>query len=208
MRRFILSLLVNPFEKLTSEVQEHRKAEHSVNPLFLNRWSPRAYSDQKVSDEDLYSILEAAHWAPSSFNDQPWRFIVAKTKSQLETFHEFLIPFNRAWAEKAPVLVLVASSKQRENGDVNGAHAFDAGTAWGYLAIQATLLGLSTHAIGGFDKEKARQLLSIPNEFDLHAVIAIGYRGEKAALDEKLQKGENPSQRKQLNEVVFEGSMK
>jgi nitroreductase len=200
-----MSVTVNPVEQLTSEVEKHRKAEHSVNPLFLNRWSPRAYSERKVSDDDLYSILEAAHWAPSSFNDQPWRFIVAKTEAQLKIFHEFLHPFNRAWAEKAPILVLVASSKKRENGDPNGAHAFDAGTAWGYLAIQATLLGLSTHAIGGFDKDKARNLLNVPDDFDLHAVIAIGYRGEKETLDANLQERENPSIRKPLKEVVFEG---
>ena len=204
---YIMSLNANPVEQLTSEVKEFRKSEHSVNPVFLNRWSPRAYSGQKISDEDLYSVLEAAHWAPSSFNDQPWRFIVAKTEAQLKTFHEFLNPFNRAWAEKAPVLVLVASSKKRDNGDPNGAHTFDAGTAWGHLAIQATILGLSTHAIGGFDKEKARSLLNVPDDFDLHAVITIGYRGEKETLDAKLQERENPSTRKPLKEVIFEGTV-
>ncbi|RLL47051.1 nitroreductase [Oceanobacillus piezotolerans] len=202
-----MNLTVKPVEQLTSEVKEYRKAEHSVSPLFLNRWSPRAYSNKKISDDDLYSVIEAAHWAPSSFNDQPWRFIVAKTEEQLKTFHEFLYPFNRAWAEKAPVLVLVASTKLRENGDINGAHVFDTGTAWGHLAIQATLLGLSTHAMGGFDKEKARSLLNVPDDFDLHAVITIGYRGEKETLDENLQVRENPSSRRPLKEVVFEGSV-
>lgn len=202
-----MSLTVNPVERLYNEVKEFRKAEHSVNPLFLNRWSPRAFSDRKVSDEDLYSVLEAAHWAPSSYNDQPWRFIVAKTSEQLTTFHQFLHPFNRTWAENAPVLVLVASNKQRENGDPNGAHAFDTGAAWGYLAIQATLLGLVTHAIGGFDREEARRLLNIPQNFDLHAVIAIGYQGEKEILDENLQKRENPNTRKPLKELVFEGKV-
>lgn len=199
-----MSFTVKPIEQLIGEVKEHRKAEHSVSPLFLNRWSPRAYDDRKISDDDLYSVLEAAHWAPSAFNEQPWRFIVAKTESQLKTFHEFLNPFNRAWAEKAPVLVLVASTERRENGDINGAHVFDAGAAWGYLALQATLLGLSTHAIGGFDKDKARSLLNIPDDIALHAVIAIGYRGEKETLDENLQKREVPSGRRPLKEVVFE----
>lgn len=201
----MMSLTINPVEQLTSEVKKNRKAEYSVNPLFLNRWSPRAYSSRKVSDEELYSVLEAAHWAPSSFNDQPWRFIVAKTEAQLKIFHEFLNPFNRAWAEKAPVLVLIASNKKRANGDLNGAHAFDAGAAWGHLAIQATLFGLSTHAIGGFDKDKARSLLKVPDDFDLHAVITIGYRAEKETLDANLQERENPSTRKPLKEVIFEG---
>jgi nitroreductase len=202
-----VSLPINPVQQLTSEVKEYRKAEHSINPLFLNRWSPRAYSDRNISDKDLYSILEAAHWAPSSFNDQPWRFIIAKTVDQLKIFHEFLNPFNRAWAEKAPVLVLIASNKKRENGDSNSAHAFDAGTAWGHLAIQATLLGLSTHAIGGFDKDKARSLLNVPDDFDLHTVISIGYRGKKESLAVDLQARENPSSRKPLKDVIFEGTV-
>ena len=201
-----MSLTVNPAKNLTSEVEEHRKAEHSISPLFLNRWSPRAYSERKVSDEDLYSILDAAHWAPSSFNDQPWRFFVAKTEAQLKIFHEFITPFNRSWAEKAPALILIASNKNRDNGDPNGAHVFDTGTAWGYLALQATMLGLSTHAMGGFDKEKARELLNVPDDFDIHVVISVGYRGEKETLNEKLQERENPSIRKPLQEVVFEGT--
>lgn len=201
-----MSLTVNPAENLTSEVEKYRKAEHSVSPLFLNRWSPRAYSERKVSDEDLQSILEAAHWAPSSFNDQPWRFFIAKTEAQLKVFHEFLFPFNRSWAEKAPALILIASNKNRDNGDPNGAHAFDTGAAWGYLALQATILGLSTHAMGGFDKDKARQLLNVPEDFDIHVVISVGYRGEKETLDEKLQERENPSSRKSLQEVIFEGT--
>ncbi|MED4402323.1 nitroreductase family protein [Metabacillus fastidiosus] len=199
-----MSLIINPVEKLTPEVEQHRKTAYSVNPLFLNRWSPRAYSNEKISDDDLYSILEAAHWAPSAYNDQPWRFIVAKNEQQLKIFHEFLNPYNRSWAEKAPVLVLIASNKVRDNGETNGAHVFDTGAAWGHLAIQATLLGISTHAIGGFDKEKAYTLLNLPSEFELHAVIAIGYRGEKGSLDPSLQQREQPNDRRALEEVIFE----
>lgn len=102
---------------------------------------------------------------------------------------------------------MLQTNKQRENGDPNGAHAFDTGAAWGYLAIQATLLGLVTHAIGGFDREEVRRLLNIPQNFDLHAVIAIGYQGEKEILDENLQKRENPNTRKPLKELVFEGKV-
>ena len=133
-------------------------------------------------------------------------FYVAKTDTQLKIFHEFLSPFNRTWAEKAPALILIASNKNRDNGDPNGAHVFDAGTAWGYLALQATILGLSTHAMGGFDKEKARELLNVPDDFDIHVVISVGYRGEKETLNEKLQERENPSIRKPLQEVIFEGT--
>ncbi|GAA3411439.1 nitroreductase family protein [Paenibacillus hodogayensis] len=190
---------------VTEDVQAHRKSEFALSPLFLNRWSPRAFTDRKVSDEDLHAILEAAHWAPSSFNDQPWRFIVAKTEEQLNVFRGFLGDFNKLWASSAPVLVVIASDKQRENGDPNGAHAFDSGTAWGYLALQATLKGIASHAIGGFDRQAAREALNVPDHYELHAVIAIGYRGDKNELPEGIREREVPNGRKPLSEVVFEG---
>ncbi|MCR8633657.1 nitroreductase family protein [Paenibacillus radicis (ex Xue et al. 2023)] len=192
---------------LAPEVENNRKSDFPVSPLFLNRWSPRAYSDRKVSDEDLNTILEAAHWAPSASNDQPWRFIVAKTQEHLDLFHQFINEFNLAWASKAPVLIVVASNKLRGNGDANVAHAFDSGTAWGSLALQATILGLVTHAMGGFDRVKARQLLNVPDEFELHAVIAVGYHGDKSQLSEALQARELPNGRLPLSEVVFEGAI-
>ncbi|GGG56988.1 nitroreductase family protein [Paenibacillus radicis (ex Gao et al. 2016)] len=195
-------------EQISTEVQSHRNAEHGVSSLFLNRWSPRAFDSRKVADEDLNAILEAAHWAPSSFNDQPWRFVVAKTEEQLAVFHNFLGEFNQIWATKAPVLVLVASDTKRENGDPNGAHAFDAGTAWGYLALEATLKGLAAHAIGGFDRQQAKAALNLPEQFELHAVIAIGYQGDKSSLPAPIQEREVPSGRKSLSEVVIEGSYK
>ncbi|WP_433614414.1 nitroreductase family protein [Paenibacillus cellulositrophicus] len=191
--------------EILPEVQGQRKSEYPVSPLFLNRWSTRAFSTRKVSDQDLYTILEAAHWAPSSYNDQPWRFIVAKTEEQLSTFHSFLNEFNLTWASSAPVLIVVASDKLRENGDPNGAHAFDAGAAWASLAIQATILGLHTHAIGGFDRNKARDILNVPDHFELHAVIALGYLGDKSVLPEAIQQREVPNDRRPLNELVFEG---
>ncbi|RXZ82081.1 nitroreductase [Paenibacillaceae bacterium] len=195
-------------DQLSTDVQSHRIAEHGVSPLFLNRWSPRAFDSRKVAEEDLNAILEAAHWAPSSFNDQPWRFVVAKTEEQLAVFHPFLGEFNQTWATKAPVLVLIASDTKRDNGDSNRAHEFDAGTAWGYLALEATLKGLAAHAIGGFDREQAKAVLQLPAHYDLHVVIAIGYRGDKSSLPEPVQAREVPSPRKALSEVIIEGVSK
>ncbi|MFE5317256.1 nitroreductase family protein [Paenibacillus sp. NPDC056579] len=200
-----MSQAISVLNQVNEEVQAHRKSEYPINPLFLNRWSPRSYSSKQVSEQDVYTVLEAAHWAPSSFNDQPWRFIVAQTEEQLSVFHDFLSEFNRSWAEKAPVLILVASQKVRDNGDPNGAHSFDSGTAWGYLALQAKLLGLATHAIGGFDRNKARTSLNVPDDIELHAVITLGYQGDAADLPEALQAREIPNQRKPLNEVVIQG---
>lgn len=198
-------LSIQVVEQLSTEAQAHRKAAHDVSPLFLNRWSPRAFADRKVEDADLNAVLEAAHWAPSSFNDQPWRFIVAKTDEQLAVFQSFLGDFNKLWANSAPVLIVLASQTKRDNGDPNGAHAFDTGTAWGYLALQATLKGLITHAIGGFDRDKARELLKVPADYELHAVVALGYKGDKERLPEMLQEREQPSPRKPLSDVVIEG---
>lgn len=192
---------------LAKDVQAHRQPEHDVSALFLNRWSPRAFADRPVSDEDLNAVLEAAHWAPSSFNDQPWRFVVAKTKEQLQSFQSFLVEFNKQWASQAPVLIVIASDTRRANGDPNGAHAFDTGSAWGYLALQATLRGLSAHAIGGFDRQQAREVLKLPDQYELHAVVALGYRGDKETLPEGLREREVPSGRKPLSEVVFEGQV-
>jgi nitroreductase len=202
-----MSETISALHQLTAEVQANRKPDYPVHPLFLNRWSPRSFSDKKVSDQDLYTILEAAHWAPSSFNDQPWRFIVAKTDEQLAVFHGFLNEFNRSWASAAPVLILVASDKLRANGDPNGAHAFDSGTAWGYLALQAKILGMATHAIGGFSKDQARILLNVPEQLELHAVIALGYQGSKEVLPAGLQEREMPNTRGPLSEVVYIGKV-
>lgn len=193
--------------EISAEVQATRVSEYPVSPLFLNRWSTRAFSTREVSDQDLYTVLDAAHWAPSSFNDQPWRFVVAKTEEQRSVFHQFINEFNLTWVTTAPVLIVVASDKLRDNGDPNGAHAFDAGAAWASMAIQATMLGMVTHALGGIDRNKARQLLNIPDNFEIHALIALGYHGDKSLLPEGVQQREVPNGRRPLNELVYEGKI-
>lgn len=187
------------------EVQENRQAGHDIDPVFLNRWSPRSYKTDAVPDEVLFSLFEAARWAPSGSNEQPWRFIFARTQEDRERFYPFIADGNRAWCEKAPVLVLVLSKTISSRETHLRSHAFDAGAAWGYLALEATRQGLVTHAMGGFDPEKAREVLSIPAEYDLHAVIAVGYQGEKEVLSEAFQEREKPSSRRPLEETVFEG---
>lgn len=200
------SIVIPSEELLSEEVKARRHADYPVHPLFLGRWSPRSFSDRPVSDDVLFTLLEAARWAPSSRNDQPWRFIVARTEEQRKRFQSFIRPNNRIWSDRAPVLVLLASQKINQNGEPNAAHAFDTGTAWGYLSIQAALLGLSTHAIGGYDKEAARAVLNVPDDYELHAVIAIGYRGPREELPEPLQQREWPNERRPLRESVIEGA--
>lgn len=184
---------------------EFRQAAYDIHPQFLNRWSPRSFLTKHVPDEVLNSVFEASRWAPSANNLQPWKYIIARTDEDRKTFHSFILPNNVAWCEKAPVLALVISNTTKEQGH-NAAHAFDTGAAWGYLALEANRKGLITHPIGGFDRGKARTVLHIPEEYELHAVIAIGYQGEKEALPEALQVREQPSDRNPLGDSLFEGS--
>lgn len=185
--------------------QNLRQPAYDIDPIFIERWSARSFSNRDVSDDELFSILEAARWAPSANNIQPWRFIVARKAEDREKFYDFILPGNRLWCEKAPVLVLILSHLLDSKGKKNTSHAFDTGTAWGYLALEATRKGLIAHAMGGFKREQAREVLNIPAEFELHAVVAIGYQGEKDALPEALQEREKPSMRRPLSESVFEG---
>lgn len=190
---------------LPNEIEEHRQPDHEINPQFLERWSPRSFSDQEVSEDVLLSLFEAARWAPSGSNNQPWRFIVARTPEQLAKFYDFINPSNRVWCEKAPVLTLVISNTKTPKGTHNISHAFDAGTAWGYLALEANNQGLIAHAMGGFEPDKAREALHIPAEYELHAVVAIGYRGPVDALPANLQEREVPSGRHAISELIYAG---
>ncbi|KAA0547347.1 nitroreductase family protein [Bacillus sp. BGMRC 2118] len=184
------------------EAENSRKSEHNIDSVFINRWSPRSFLEKEVPTEVVMRLFEAARWAPSANNLQPWRFIFAQSNEDRERFHSFILDGNRIWCEKAPVLAVLISDKE------SGAHAFDAGTAWGYLALQATKEGLITHAMGGINKEKAREVLNIPDQYDVQIAIAIGYQGEKEALPEHLQEREQPSNRRPLEETVFEGKYK
>ncbi len=179
-----------------TEVAGTRFPDRPINPLILNRWSPRAYSHQSVPEEALFTVLEAARWAPSSSNQQPWRFYVARTAAEHEVFRSFIKPNNRLWTDGAPVLLLIASDSRKDNGEPNGSHAFDAGAAWGILSLQAQLLGLSTRAVGGYDRFIARKVLNTPDYIELHAVIVLGYRGDTAKIPESLWEREKPSIRK------------
>lgn len=182
-----------------------RKPAYDIDPVYIGRWSPRSFLEKEVPENVLYSLLEAAHWAPSAFNLQPWRFIVARTKEEREQFYPFISEFNRAWCEKAPVLVLIVSQAVSQQGD-NRSHAFDTGAAWGYLALEAVRQGLITHPMTGFDFDKAREVLSVPEDYAIQALIAIGYQGPKDSLPEALQEREQPSPRIPVEQLVYSGS--
>lgn len=181
-----------------------RQAEHNIDPIYLQRWSPRSFLEKDVPDEVLWSLFEAARWAPSAYNLQPWRFIVARTPEDRAKFHTFISEFNLTWCRKAPVLVLMISQRVSDRGD-NLSHAFDTGAAWGFLALEAVRQGLITHPMTGFDMAKARETLGIPDEYAIQALIAIGYQGPRDVLPEPLREREQPSQRRTLKTFVYEG---
>ena len=189
------------------EVQKALNMTFEINPVIVNRWSPRSFAPYDLSDKDLFSLFESARWAPSSSNSQPWRFIYTKRNSEnWDDFFNLLIDFNKQWCADASALVVVVSRKNFEhNGQSSITHQFDTGAAWENLAIQAVSQGLVTHAMAGFDYDKARKTLQVPDDYDIMAMIAIGKRGPKERLTPELQARETPNTRKPLSELVMEG---
>jgi nitroreductase len=186
---------------------ERREADYPVDELFLDRWSPRALSGEELSEEELMTLFEAARWAPSSYNNQPWRILYARRGSEhWPTFLGLLVEGNRAWAEKAAALLVFVSKETFDfNGQPYPTHSFDTGAAWENLALQASLNGLVAHGMQGFDYERARTELRIPEGFRVEAMVAVGKPGNVEDLPQPLQEREAPSPRKKLAEVICEG---
>jgi len=189
-----------------------RTPHHPIDPLFLERWSPRAFDGSDVPDEDLLTIFEAARWAPSAFNSQPWRFLYAKRgDADWERFLDLLIPWNRGWAQSASVLVYILSDSlpfiDKATGEPapSHTHSYDAGAAWVSLALQATLMGYHAHGMSGVDFDRVRAELGVPERYRVEAAAVIGRIGDPAILDERQRAREHPSDRKTLSELVFRG---
>jgi nitroreductase len=189
-----------------------RIAGTSVEPLILERWSPRAFDGSAISDADLDTIFDAARWAPSAFNFQPWRFLYARRDSaDWSRFLGLLLPFNQSWAERASVLIFVLSDTLIQGPTAaepspSHSHSFDAGAAWAVLALQATRLGYHAHGMTGVDFERARADLDVPDRFRIEAAIAVGRIANKSILHEALQAREIPSDRKNVADFAFEGN--
>lgn len=188
-----------------------RQPDHPIDPMFTDRWSPRALTTEPIPEATLMALLEAARWAPSSNNSQPWRFIWARRDTPAwGPLFETLNPVNQSWAQRASALVLVVSRTQwvppgKTDQAALGTHAFDTGAAWASLAFQAHLGGWQTHAIGGFDRDRARASLAIPADCAVHAFIAIGRRGDPAVLTDEQRAREQPNARHPLSTLVAEG---
>ena len=184
--------------------------QYPIHDLLRQRWSPLAFSQQRVEPEKLCSVLEAARWAASSYNEQPWSFIVATKDNQpeLDRLLGCLAEGNQEWAKNAPVLMLSVAKLYFERNGVENRHAFhDVGAAAALLSIQATANGLFIHQMAGFDVPKAREVYGISEGYEPVAAIALGYLEDSKILSEKLQQRENaPRTRKPLEKFVFSGS--
>ena len=180
-----------------------RQSTHPVAAQFLDRSSPRAFSGKKLKAQDIETIVEGARWAPSASNKQPWHFAYAlHGDANWAAFSTIPNEFNRRWCLNAGALLVVLSDKAE-----SGMHSFDAGCAWGYLALQAHAMGLATHAMGGIEAEAARKVLKLGDNWKVECLVAIGERGDKASLPDDLAEREGPSPRKPLGEILSAGPL-
>jgi len=186
---------------------ERRQADHPVDPLFIDRWSPRAMSGEEITVEELMVLFEAARWAPSSYNNQPWRILYARRNSeQWPLFFDLLVDTNKAWCRNAAaLLVLVSKTTFDHNGKPSRTHTYDTGAAWENLALQGFLKGYVVHGMQGFDYERARTDLNIPDGFQVEAMAAVGRPGTVDDLPVELQQRESPNDRRKLEQTVCEG---
>lgn len=188
-----------------------RQPDHEVDPLFVDRWSPRSFSGEPVPDAVLLSAFEAARWAPSASNAQTWRFLVARRDdAHWQDFLGLLAPRNALWAAQASALVVILSERRVERrGEIvdNVSHSFDAGAAWTNFAHQALLLGWHTHGIGGFDRIAARERLAVPEDVAIEAIVALGRVATLDTLHPDFHAAESPNGRRPIGETVFAGRL-
>ena len=196
----------DPCDAVATEVLGKRDAEGDIMALFLNRWSPRSFLSEPVDEEDLAICFEAARWAPSSYNEQPWRFVFARNREDLDRFLDCLSEFNREWARGAPLLVALCAKKDFTHNSTPNRHSwFDVGAAWMAFSLEARRRGWSTHAMAGFDADLAQAALSLPEGFEVVCFIAMGKRGREDSLPDAAKKMESPNGRNSRCSFVFEG---
>ncbi|HXL23089.1 MAG TPA: nitroreductase family protein [Candidatus Dormibacteraeota bacterium] len=189
-------------------MQKPALTDSPIHDLISRRWSPRAFSDKPVPSDVLRSLFEAARWAPSSNNQQPWAFLVAtrEDKGNFEKLVGTLVEFNATWARNAPVLAIAVSNLNFDNGTPNRNAFYDTGAATALLSVQATELGLFVHQMAGFDPPKAKLVFAIPEGWEPIAAFAIGYPGDPASLPDKLRERElAPRTRKPISDFVMTG---
>lgn len=195
--------LIPPTDRLT---------DHPAHRLFVDRWSPRGFSNDAIPEAELLTFVEAARWAPSSYNSQPWRFLYAlRGQPAFDTFLAPLVEFNRGWAQHAAALVYVLSKKTfvpagKTEPVPARTHSFDAGAAWANFAHQAAISGWVTHGMSGFDVAAAQTALQVPADFAVEIAIAVGRKGDGAHLPAQLKEREKPSPRLAIGEIASAGA--
>ncbi len=187
-------------------IHDFRKLENNVHEIFISRWSPRAMSGEEIDEAALKTLFEAARWAPSSNNNQPWRFIYARRNTPYwDTIFGLMNEGNQVWAKNAAVLMVVISKTTFDSGKPARTHSYDTGAAWVSLALQGSLNNLVVHGMQGFDYERARKELRVPDDYNVEAMIAVGRHGKKEDLPDYQQEREFPSSRKSIAEITMEG---
>lgn len=191
-------------------IDEYRKQEFDADTIFSSRWSPRAMSGEGLDTRELMRLFEAARWAPSAFNNQPWRFLYAIRDTELwDGFFDLLADANKVWTKNAAVLIVVISKMTFDyNGKAARTHSYDAGAAWQSLALQGSIMGLVVHGMQGFDYVRAAGELNVPDDYQVEAMAAVGKGGDKETLPEELREREFPSERKKISEIAFEGAFR
>ncbi|ESQ85667.1 hypothetical protein AEAC466_00415 [Asticcacaulis sp. AC466] len=183
-----------------------RTSDYPIEKQFLERWSPRAFSDRPVTETQVLTVLEAARWAPSASNLQPWRFFYGvRGEPEFDTLLSLLVPFNEGWAKNAGALIFIASVTSFDGQRQNITNSFDAGSAFMSLSLQAHSMGMVAHGMAGIEYDKVPVVLRLPDNLKLDAAVAIGYQGETSSLPEGLQAREAPSGRLPLAETAFKG---
>lgn len=188
---------------------ENRNASPAVERLFVERWSPRAFDGSEIGDQELHILFDAARWAPSAYNVQPWRFLYARrADANWRHFLDLLLPMNRDWAQNASALLYILSDglmEMKGKASPSHSHSFDAGAAWMLLALQARRMGFYTHAMQGLDFDRARAELRVPERFHIEAAVAVGRIADPETLPEALRARERASDRKPVADFAFAG---
>ena len=184
-----------------------RHPDYPIEPLLLRRYSSRALSGEPITDDEMFTLFEAARWAPSTYNEQEWRFVYARRDtSHWPLFLDLLVEANRVWCQRAAMLaVILGRTRLERTGGFNRVHSFDCGSAFENIALQGTAMGLVVHGMMGFDFDKARAALVVPDDYEIIAMFAVGRPGDAALLPDNLRARETPSGRKPVKELICEG---
>jgi nitroreductase len=194
-------------KEFKDEIKKLRHSDYPINPIILYRWSPRSMTGEGMTDEELFPLFEAARWAPSCYNNQPWIFIYAhRDTPEWQPLFDLMVEFNQSWTKDAAVLVVMISKKTfYHNGKPSRTHSFDTGSAWMALALEGESRGYLVHGMEGFDYDKAKTTLQIPDDYQVEAMAAIGIHAPKEKLSPDLQKKEVPSSRRPVEQIVMKG---